>query len=138
MPKYFGYGFHHGGYAEYLNGHQRYQYHGHTHNDELDEHSLEKVDKQVVPDVGSQQVAPHNPGVPVNQSVNNEISIEDRSREHQRLVGLTNSNPVAMDLGKGKIGEALKKEQDRLQGGVRQVVERDGKPTKFSGQKMGY
>ena len=102
MPTYFGYGFHSGGYTQYLNGKDRFKYLKNSKYDPDAEHSLEKVDEQVKPDEGSTDVPGYDSGVAVNQSVSNEISIEDRSREHQRLVGLTNSMPVSMDLQGGK------------------------------------
>ncbi len=101
MPTYFGYGFHSGGYTQYLNGKDRFKYLKNGKYDPDAEHSLEKIDEQVKPDEGSNDVAGYDSGVAVNQSVSNEISIEDRSREHQRLVGLTNSMPVSMDLQGG-------------------------------------
>jgi len=101
MPRFYGYGFHHGGYAEYLNGRQRFDFHGKPKTEENDEHKLEKVDKQILPDyAGNRLVQPSAPGVPVNQAVNNEISIDDTSHEHAKLIGLTNSMPVSMDLNR--------------------------------------
>jgi len=100
MPTYTGYSFHNGGYSHYLNGKDRMKYLKSGVYDVNDEHALESTDPQVKPDEGTNLVQPYDAGVPVNQAVTNEISIHDRSREHQRLVGLTNSNPVSMNMGK--------------------------------------
>ena len=100
MPTFTGYSFHNGGYSHYLNGKDRMKYLKSGVYDVNDEHTLESTDPQVKPDEGTNVVQPYDAGVPVNQAVTNEISIHDRSREHQRLVGLTNSNPVSMDMNK--------------------------------------
>ncbi len=100
MPTYTGYSFHNGGYSHYLNGKDRMKYLKTGVYDVNDEHALESTDPQVKPDEGTNLVQPYDAGVPVNAAVTNEISIDSRSREHQRLVGLTNSNPVSMDMNK--------------------------------------
>ena len=134
MPTFFGYGFHLGGYTEYLNGKERFAYLKKGKYDPLAEHSLEKVDEQVKPDEGTNEVAGYSSGTPVNQSVSNEICIEDRSREQQRLVGLTNSMPVSMDL-KGGGKRAIVSNTGSLQPDKAPTKKKSGPKMKISKQE---
>ncbi len=116
MSKYFGFGYHHMGYAQYLAGKERESYVKKSHKEKNDEHSLEKVDKQIVPDQASNDVKPETSGAPTASAVVNEVSIDKRGREEQRLMSQSQANPISMNIGKSMSNVGMKISQVDTQG----------------------
>jgi len=96
------------GYAQYLAGYDREKYVKKVHKEKNDEHSLEKVDKQIVPDEASNDVKPTTSGAPTASAVVNEVSIDKRGREEQRLMSKSQANPISMNINKSSSNIAMK------------------------------
>jgi len=108
MSKHYGYGYHHMGYAQYLAGYDREKYVKKVHKEKNDEHSLEKVDKQIVPDEASNDVKPTTSGAPTASAVVNEVNIDKRGREEQRLMSKSQANPISMNINKSSSNISMK------------------------------